>query len=591
MCGFTVIIKNEPLSTHELVNQQFVLNHRGPDATGIYLSKNKKVGFIHNRLSFLDLSSDGNQPFLSEDERFVIVFNGEIYNYKKLKSELQLQGIEFRTNTDTEVILKGYIKEGAGFINKLEGMFSFVVYDQETSKLIAVRDRFGIKPLYYYTSSNVIVFSSEIKGILASISPKRLTVRKESIALFLANRYVPTPFTIWEDVFKLEPAHFLELDSELNKKKSEYWRLELDDKRMKFSDLSKLTDEMLKESVNSHLISDVQIGGFLSGGYDSSALALYARRTSSSYPTFSIGFTNWDDSEDKYAKIVANHLNLDLSTELSPKIDLDNVGFLMNYYDDPIADISILPTFQVSKLAAQNVKAVLSGEGADEIFGGYWWNKDESFHFSSHFNRLKNSVFGKSFADIKTHYIFAMSMGLFDFKELNKALIGDFKKSIPHDPFEHFNKFEVKGTSTVKQLQILDIKTFMYELVLQKIDRASMANSLEVRVPFLDHKLVELYMSLSSDSYMRRGVQKPVLRDLLMGKLPNEILERKKQGFVGPDSFYMNISYYKSVLVTGRLIKDEVISPFYLNEKLDNKDHWRLWKLFVLELWWQKWMN
>lgn len=591
MCGFTVIIKNEPLSTHELVNQQFILNHRGPDATGIYLSKNKKIGFIHNRLSFLDLSSDGNQPFLSDDERFVIVFNGEIYNYKNLKSELQLQGIEFRTNTDTEVILKGYIKQGASFINKLEGMFSFVVYNQETSKLIAVRDRFGIKPLYYYISSNVIVFSSEIKGILASIRPKRLSVRKESIALFLANRYVPTPFTIWEDVFKLEPAHFLELDSELNKKKSEYWRLELDNKRVKFSDLSKLTDEMLIESVNSHLISDVQIGGFLSGGYDSSALALYASRTSSSYPTFSIGFSNWDESEDKYAKIVANHLNLDLSTELSPKIELDNVGFLMNHYDDPIADISILPTFQVSKLAAQNVKAVLSGEGADEIFGGYWWNKNESFYYSSPFNRLKNYVFGKSFDDIKTHYIFAMSMGLFDFKELNKALLGEFKKSIPRDPFEHFDKFEVKGISTIKQLQILDIKTFMYELVLQKIDRASMANSLEVRVPFLDHKLVDLYMSLSPDSFMKKGLQKPVLRELLKGKLPNQILERKKQGFVGPDSFYMDISHYKSVLIPGRLIKDGVISPLYLNEKLDKKDHWRLWKLFVLELWWQKWMN
>jgi asparagine synthase (glutamine-hydrolysing) len=263
----------------------------------------------------------------------------------------------------------------------------------------------------------------------------------------------------------------------------------------------------------------------------------------------------------------------------------------MKHYDDPIADISILPTYQVSKLAAHDVKAVLSGEGADEIFGGYWWNKNESFHFSSPLNRFKKFVFGKNFNDIKTHYVYAMSMGLFDAQELKNALVGEYNKAIPEDPFEHFNKFEVKGLPTVKQLQILDIKTFMYELVLQKIDRASMANSLEVRVPFLDHKLVELYMGLSPESYMRKGVQKPILKQILKQYLPLEILERKKQGFVGPDSFYMNISHYESALSNGMLIQNEVISPTYLKEKLISKDHWRLWKLYVLELWWQNWMK
>ncbi|MBX7183422.1 MAG: asparagine synthase (glutamine-hydrolyzing) [Bacteroidia bacterium] len=594
MCGFTAVFSQVPISPDGLTGLEQVLKHRGPDDHGQYRSSDDRVALFHNRLSFFDLSEKGKQPLQSADGRYVLVYNGEIYNFREIRTELQAQGLAFTTDTDTEVILNGYAHWGKAILQKLEGMFAFVLFDSHTKQLLAARDRFGIKPLFYYQSNDFLVFSSEVKGILALPAlASSIRVRKTSIALFLANRYVPAPYTIWEQVFKLQPAFYLESDFSFKPRLDEYWKPTLSNHRLARKEVVEHTRFLLSQSVEKHLRSDVPVGGFLSGGFDSSALAVLARDVvGNSFQTFSIGFENWTDSEDKYAELVANHLGLPMSRHISKQIDLHKVRQLMFHYDDPIADISILPTFEVSRIAVEKVKAVVSGEGADELFGGYWWNKGNPFYYESPWKRISAMLGGKSFGMVKSHYIHAMSMGLFDLNELSQALTPDYRHSLPDDPFAHFDRFQLSDDQPlVKQLQYLDIKTFMTELVLNKVDRASMANSLEVRVPFLDHHLVEFMLGLHPDSFMEEGVQKPILKTLLNNRVPDSILERKKQGFVGPDAFYMNYDLYAEQLRNGLLVKSEVIQPRYIEQKLQQKDHWRLWKIYVLENWWINWMQ
>jgi len=591
MCGFTAVFSNKNLDLNEFSHLNNLLHHRGPNAQGQFISENRHVLMFHNRLSFQDLNSRSNQPFMSKDGRYCIVFNGEIYNYSLLQQELKQNGILFTTKSDTEVIIEGFIHEGTSFLNRLEGMFAFVIFDSQTNNFVAVRDRFGIKPLFFYHSDEIVVLSSEIKGILAVKKlNESLKVRKESVALFLANRYVPTPFTMWEGIYKLTPATFIQFDFQFKFSIEEYWKLKIENKQISTKQYTADATELIEYSVKNHLVSDVEIGGFLSGGLDSSTLAMIASKNVD-YPfkTFSIGFKDWEESEDKYARIVSERLNIPFFPKIASEINLNLVKKLMYYYDDPIADISILPTYEVSKLASGHVKAVLSGEGADEILGGYWWDKPEQFYFENKYKRILSKFTPKSFKDVKQHYIQAMSMGLFDRAELKLALKGDYQKEIPDDPFYHFDQFDLKGAHTTKQIQYLNIKTFMSELVLQKIDRASMANSLEVRVPFLDSKLVAYFMSLSPDSYMKQGVQKPLLQSILAPHIPSNILSRKKQGFVGPDKFYMDIQIYENALINGYLVNEEIIDSDYLKRKILEKDYWRLWKLFVLESWWANW--
>jgi asparagine synthase (glutamine-hydrolysing) len=591
MCGFTAIFSSKSLNVNEFSSLSSILNHRGPDEQGQFINDSRNVLFFHNRLSFQDVSPRSNQPFLSRDRRYCLVFNGEIYNFKLLQQELKLNGVIFSTNSDTEVILEGFILKGTSFLNQLEGMFSFVIYDKQTNSFVAVRDRFGIKPLFYYKSDDIVVFSSEIKAILEiNRIRENLKINKKSVALFLANRYIPTPHTMWEKIYKLPPATFIQSDLNFKFKIEVYWKLNISDRQIIDSQLAHEATELIEHSVKNHLVSDVEIGGFLSGGLDSSTLALIASKNLDyPYKVFSIGFKNWKDSEDQYAKLVSESLAIPFFPKIASEINLNLVEKLMYYYDDPIADISILPTYEVSKLASKHVKAVLSGEGADEILGGYWWDKPEQFYFKNKYKRALRNLIPKSFKAVKEHYIYAMSMGLFDQIELKQALIGEYKKEIPDDPFAHFDQFELNGEHATKQIQYLNINTFMSELVLQKIDRASMANSLEVRVPFLDTKLVEYFMSISPDCYMKKGIQKPLLQSILAPYVPDSILNRKKQGFVGPDKFYMDINVYEKALINGFLVNEQVINKDYLDKKIKEKDYWRLWKLFVLECWWTNW--
>lgn len=591
MCGIAGYIDTQKqVKPEQLLAIRDLLAHRGPDDAGIYISDDNAIGLAHRRLSFLDLSQAGKQPMLANDGRYAVSFNGEIYNYRELKIELEQKGYQFLTETDTEILLHGYSAWGNQLPQKLKGMFAFAIYDHQQKILFLARDRFGIKPLFYGIHDNIFVFASELKSIL-SVSSFPRNIRKKSVGEFLANRYIPTPHTMWENIFKLPPAHWMEVKlSDLNITKKAYWKLQPKASNISDENVQEHVDQLLSESLKKHLLSDVQIGSFLSGGMDSSALVMLMKEVGyEPIDTFSIGFENWDESEHLYAKKVADALQVDLHTLLMDKISLATVEKLMYHYDDPIADISILPTYAVSGLAVKTVKAVVSGEGADESFGGYWWHQPSKFHYANSFQKFKANLVGKSFSDIKKHYIEAMSMGLFDHDELQKAFTEQWNEAILEDPFSHFDQFEEKGIATLKQIQYLDIHTFMSELILTKVDRASMAHSLEVRVPFLDHELVEYMFTLPEKSYFDPQVQKSRIRNLLAGKVPQEIYERKKQGFVGPDKFYMDMEVYAS-LQAGRLVSDGVIKKEYVQALLQRKDHWRLWKLFVLENWWKIWV-
>lgn len=591
MCGIVGIVSPDGFNKQELSDAVRLLHHRGPDDSGEFVNAMNTVGLGHTRLSFLDLGSSGHQPMTDADGHLHVVFNGEIYNFPALRIELENSGLIFRTNSDTEILLHGYKAWGNRLPQKLKGMFAFALYDEQTGKVLLVRDRFGVKPLYYGIFGNSLVFASELKAIFPfSVAEKK--INRSAVSLFLANRYIPTPQTIWEHIFKLPPAHFLEWEVSTSEYTiHRYWKL--NPLPRKFSDSDGLQDEIeerLYQSVSSHLISDVPVGAFLSGGMDSTTIVSFMKKELEKPRVFSIGFTGWENSEDRFARMAADVLGADLKVELLEKIDLGDVEKLMYFYDEPLADISILPTFKVSESASRYVKAVLSGEGADECFGGYGWQQPDNFYFPDKWSKLRADIFGKRFSDIKTHYIQSMSMGLFDTGELRNAFTEEWQNTIPADSFAHFDKYQEKGISVLKQIQHLDIHTFMSELVLNKVDRASMANSLEVRVPFLDHELVEFLFSLPEKEYFKADKQKWRLRNYLEDKVPVDIYDRPKQGFVGPDQFYKDYDLYHQLLIHGRLVTEGVINQSYISGLYQNKDHWRLWKLFVLENWWKRWM-
>jgi asparagine synthase (glutamine-hydrolysing) len=593
MCGIAGKIDLcGPISGEELWKAAASIKHRGPDDSGIWISDDATIGLAHTRLSLVDLSPGGHQPMSSEGGRFQIVYNGEIYNYRKLRLELEEKGLQFKGCSDTEVILQGYAYWGKSILSKLKGMFAFALYDSKEQHLLLARDRFGIKPLFYAFQGNKLFFGSEVKAI-RSMNGFQSVIRPRSVSTFLANRYVSEGCCLWEDIRKLEAAHCLEVNAKnLTSRKEMYWHLPLHtDPSVDLHEGEEIFARLLTASLSEHLLADVPVGAFLSGGYDSSALvALMANLTPKTPDTFSIGFKGWTESEDKYAEMVAKHTGANLHKLILERIDLEVLPTLMYHYDDPIADISILPTFAVSRLASSKVKAVVSGEGADELLGGYWWQKPENFFFAKPWRRWACKVTGVSKADIKAHYIEAMSMGHYDANELRRALVGIFQEAVPDDPFSHYDQLMSPELTTRKQIQFLDIKTFMGELVLTKVDRASMAHGLEVRVPFLDHELVEKLFAMPESIHFQKGLQKPLLSAFLRDKVPPRILQRPKQGFVGPDDFYKDIALYSETLSKGRLVREGVVNPAYVAELLQKKTHWKLWKLFVLEHWWRVWV-
>ena len=589
MCGIVGHISGtEPIDLKEIEQACVQIQHRGPDGHGVKLIT-EKIAFGHTRLAFLDLGEHGAQPMSSQDEDIWISYNGEIYNFLEIKAELQGH-YQFQSGSDTEVILAAYKQWGIEMLSKFKGMFAFALLDKTKHTLYLVRDPFGIKPLYYHLENKHLIFASELKAIDQFEVFKR-ELDFSSFCDFFVYRYIPSPKTIWKNTFKIPPAHYLKLDTQsFALTIEEYWHLDAALEKIEDGELVTSIGETLEDSIRTHSRADVPIGSFLSGGYDSSAIAYYLKKNKYFPATFSIGFSNWGKSEDYFASIVAKHLGLSNKSVVADEESLKLIDKMPSVYDEPIADISIIPTFMVSQLASTEMKAVMSGEGADELFGGYHWQKEfyAKNHPSRFIEKVKNLI---SKPDPLSFYTQAMSMGGFDKEELKRMLNPRLHQYIPEDIYWFYKKHLRPDLSPLKQIQYLDMKCFMGELVLTKVDRASMANSLEVRVPFLDTRLFEKVFQAKEDAYFKPNMTKYLLYENIKEHLPQEILSRSKQGFVGPDSYYMNKDWYRKELKNSCLVKDKVIEQSYIDALLNLEYDWKIWKILVMEKWYATWMS
>lgn len=591
MCGIIGQVNREaPIVEETFLAMRDTLIHRGPDDAGNWLSSNHKTALGHRRLSFLDLGPDGRQPMPNEDQSLWLTFNGEIYNFLELRSELQSKGHVFQSQTDSEVILHGYEEWGTGLLSRIKGMFAFGLWDDKQQQLFLARDRFGIKPLYWYQDAQRFIFASEIKGIVACPEvPRKLD--KSAVWDYFSYRYVPSPKAIWQNMHKLPPAHFLVMKSDQQPKVERYWELQYGQQQEDPEELVAEMAQLLENSVSQHIRSDVPIGSFLSGGYDSSAMVYLLHRLKNPTSTFAIGFEGWDESEHRYAEMVAEKFGTDHDTQILKQGGLDLVEQLMHHYDEPIADISIIPTWQVSALARQKVKAVLSGEGADELFAGYTWQQAYPGRHAtlSPFRKWRDRKGWSSSPFAVEHYAEAMSMGNFGSRELFQLFKKPYRPPISHDAHWWYREICPQGLSPLKTMQAMDIRGFMGELVLTKVDRASMAHSLEVRVPFLDHELFERFMRVDENLWYKQDQTKYPLFRMLNDHLPKAVMQRPKQGFVGPNRYYQNVEFYRKVIENGRLMGEDILNPGYVKGLVKQGDYWRLWKITVFEYWYAKW--
>jgi asparagine synthase (glutamine-hydrolysing) len=590
------------------------IEHRGPDDEGFYVEGGVALGM--RRLSIIDLFT-GHQPISNEDGSVWIVFNGEIYNYREIRDLLISRGHTFQTESDTEVIVHLYEDEGEACVERLRGMFAFAIYDKRERKLFMARDRVGVKPLHYAVVAGGIVFGSEIKSLLQHKAVNR-EVNFEAISDFFSYGYVPDPHSAFRGIEKLPPGHTLTFkDSRLTTRC--YWDFDYPERnrepvREESYYIERLR-ELLAESVRLRLVSDVPLGAFLSGGIDSSTVvAMMAREMGRPVKTFSIGFTEASFDELDYARITARHFNTE-HHEFVVTPDVCNiVEEIVWHHDEPFADVSSIPTYIVSKMAREHVTVALSGDGGDELFAGYERYLVDSerakFERVPRFIRrgvmlplsraLPSGAYGKNFLrnialDGDERYVDSLSH--FHEEKKRGLLSTEFLNAIKdHDSSEEFRRIYNSPASRerIDHLLYLDSKTYLPGDIMTKVDRMSMAHSLEAREPLLDHKLIEFVAQIPSSLKLRGSETKSILKRAIRGLIPDEIIDRKKQGFDVPIQHWFKKDLRAMLLdtLTGSRARQrgyfkpgavEAILDEHMRGRRDNSRH--LWGLLTLELW------
>ena len=538
-----------------------VLGHRGPDAQQTLHIGRMVLGF--SRLSIIDLRELANQPMASEDEMVWLVFNGEIYSFFVVRAKLEQLGRRFRTQSDTEVVLQAYLQWGDAFVDHLDGMFAMGIYDRRVEKLKLLRDRPGVKPLYYYWNGREFAFASELKGIEILCGDGRLSVDPTAVYDFLTYRYIPTPKTFYRHVYKLPPASRLVYDVTRNliEKETRYWNLEVDPQTSVTLTNEDACDELrslMEKSVKEQLVADVPVGCFLSGGIDSSVVVATSAERHHDLKTFSIGFDVAEHTETHFAKQVAqrfqtNHrektFSLSALGELFPQ--------LKKWYDEPFADTSAFPTYYVSQLARETVAVALTGDGGDELFGGYrWYQRYRKIQrwgigrvggWGDPWDRLRQRLVVGSFfrklisvtallgADALTCYTKILG-GLTKGEKQGYAKLLEIDSD--YDDYWFFRRHWRHDLPLLTRLQYLDFHTYLPDDILTKVDRVSMANSLECRVPFLSQGLIEFAFSLPESVRYHNGQLKGLLKQAYRKVLPAAILERGKKGFSMPPQYH-----------------------------------------------------
>ena len=555
MCGITGIFTlNKQLNPRWIEQMTDAIAHRGPDSDGFFVSQNKNLAIGHRRLSIIDLSTSANQPMYSACGNFVMVFNGEIYNYKELAKKYN---IKTKTSSDSEVVLELFAKLGKDFVKELNGMFVLVFYDIKEDKLLIFRDRVGIKPLYFYWKNENFLISSELKPIKILSNDFPLTINKQAISNFLRLGYIPEPMSIYNEVRKFPSASIMSITKK-GYLIEEYWKLEskinkknqLKDEKQAKSELK----ELLESSINYRLMSDVPFGTFLSGGIDSSTVTAIAQKLNNKpINTFSIGFKESSYNEAVFAKKIANYLGTNHHEFMvSYSEAIEHFDKIITAYDEPFADSSSIPTMLVSKMAKQHVSMTLSGDGGDEQFLGYgmynWakrlnnpfiktFGKPLRFIFSKSNNRHKraSSLFGHKNMKTLASHIFSVEQMFFSDEELNDILKIDLKSELKLNETLGLDL----GLNHQENQAFFDMKYYLKDDLLVKVDRASMQYSLETRVPLLDHRILEFSINLAPELKIKDGVSKYLLKEVLYDYVPKEYFDRPKWGFSIPIRFWL----------------------------------------------------
>jgi asparagine synthase (glutamine-hydrolysing) len=621
MCGICgkICFNSEKTVKRALIERMTeVLEHRGPDAAGCYVKG--PVGLGHRRLRIIDLAG-GRQPMFNESKTLAIVFNGEIYNFKALRKQLQEYGHTFKTQSDTEVLLHGFEQWDMDLVQRLRGMFAFAIWDERSKRLFLARDRIGIKPLYYYWDSGRFLFASEIKSFLQDPSVER---KIDVCALddYLTYLYVPGPRSIFAGIRKLQPGHMLTAAKD-GIRIIKYWDLN-------FAATTGLNEaecadgllEKLRESVSSHLISDVPLGAFLSGGIDSSAVVgLMAGLTDCPVNTASIGFKEASFNELPYAREVARKFNTHAYERVVEARAAQILDRLIWHFDEPFADSSMIPTYYVSQVAREHVTVCLSGDGGDENFAGY-----RRYRFDVLENRIRAKVPGAlrhSFFGMLARaypkadwlpqifraktlltnlasgpeqaYFNTMSWFNTDMKRMlyNRHLKTELNG---YEPFsvmkEHFDRSE--GWDPLSRIQYVDMKTYLVDDILTKVDRASMAHALEVRVPLLDHQVIEFAAGIPPHYKLAAGKGKHIFKQALKGLVPDDVLNRPKMGFSIPLAHWLRTELkpvFEEHVFSRHAFLNNWFEPAPIHRWWDQhqrgtRDYsYHLWALLVLEYW------
>ena len=628
MCGLTGFFLSKKLMDRNILIKNLnemtsSLTHRGPDAQNIWINNNNTLGLGHTRLSIRDLSSLGNQPMLSSCGRYLIVYNGEIYSHVELKEELIKEGAKIKSTTDTEIILESISKFGfKKTLLKLNGMFAIAVYDKKEDKLFLARDRIGIKPLYWSKIDNNFFFGSELKSLKKFFGFKNV-LSKVAINYFIKWGFITAPLSIYKNVYKLKPGEFIEVDNNINVTNNKYWGLDenitnqdLKKNNLNFRESVSGLENLINDSVKKTLVSDVPLGCFLSSGIDSSIVTYFANQNSKKkIKTFSIGFLESEFNESEGAKKIANYIGTEHHNIYFSNQDIvSHFDKLNEIYDEPFADSSQLPTSLISEYSKKSVSVILSGDGGDELFGGYNrytepFKRTHNLDFKSKLikilnnlsdlnlerieklfliSNLKKRVRTYQSEDIEKIYIVLFTM----FQNLNDLLKSEYLEDV-----SIFNQFNDAIKNYFEKFMYFDTMSYLPDDILTKVDRASMFYSLEVRVPLLDHRIVEFAWSLPREYKLNINKKKIILRELLEKKIPEKLINKKKIGFGIPiDDWLRTILLNKSnyFLDRGRIEKFDIFKYDFVKQLWnDHKNKkfnygYKLWNVIMFQKWLDK---
>ena len=612
MCGIVGIVSKGPVEQETLARMRDAISHRGPDDAGLKVWPEQGVGLANRRLSIIDLSKQGHQPMANEDGSIWITFNGEIYNFKQLRTQLEELGHRFSSTSDTEVVIHTYEEWGESGVERLRGMFAYAIWDSREHRLLLVRDRLGIKPIYYYFDGHRLAFASELKAILADQTiPRKLD--HDALLDYLTYGYVPFDRCIFQNMHKLPAAHMLTY-KEGRLSVREYWEVNPDQSLSSPREAAGVIRECVADAVSSHMVADVPVGVFLSGGVDSSAVTGWMTRLSRD-PVRSISI-NFDEGESEaaYARLAAKKFGTE---HRERTISLGDAQAALRklawVYDEPFYDASAVPTLYLAEAARSEVKVALSGDGGDEVFAGYTWHK-RSAQLSqfklpgqqwvrSIVQKVRGLPFGarsavllKYFTDDDVIRHFRL-IGIYDDWELARLLGAKGRKiHRGRDYLWLFKKFFRSDLPLLTALQLVDLKTYLPDDILVKVDRASMAASLEVRPPLLDHLLVEQAFRLAPELQINSGETKWIFREAMRDMLPVAIYGRRKKGFSPPMTAWFKRGLWnlaRDELLNGCCVQEGIIEPSFVEWMVNNvtERRWaKVWSLLMLEFWYRRWV-